>query len=379
MLIHLEYIWLDGSYPQKVRSKTKIINKDVDIEDLYLRYKEKLSGKTDILTYQGIIPIWNFDGSSTSQANTNNSDLLLVPVNVFKDPFKMDGLIVLAEVFNTDMTPHSTNKRAELRDSVEKLDQSMMWGFEQEYILYDNQYKRPLGWPTDSSAFPKPQGDYYCGVGSNVAGRSFVNEHTQVCEMAGLEVSGINAEVMLGQWEYQIGPVYTLDGSDQLWLSRYFLERVAENYNYSIVLHPKPILGNDWNGSGMHINFSTKAMREDMINKKALVIEACEKLSKVINEHIEVYGTDNHLRLTGQNETCSINEFRYGIGDRTASIRIPTSIEDSSTPGYLEDRRPSSNVDPYEACSRIIKTICTESNSSKHEPLDIEKEAWLSK
>ena len=98
-----------------------------------------------------------------------------------------------------------------------------------------------------------------------------------------------------------------------------------------------------------------------MKNKKKLVIEACEKLGQKVEEHIAVYGPNNADRLTGANETCSINEFRYGIGDRTASIRIPSSIEDKTTPGYLEDRRPASNGDPYEIVTRMIKTICGKS------------------
>ncbi len=350
MNFFIEYIWLDGNYPQKIRSKTKIINKDSDLQSLFDQYKK------DIDT----LSIWNFDGSSTNQATTANSELLLKPVNIFKDPFRRkNGLIVLAEVYNTDMTSHLTNKRALLVDTVSKLDQEMMWGFEQEYFLYDSYTKKPVGWPSGVDVFPRPQGDYYCAVGgNNVKGRSFVEKHAELCEYCDLTIGGINAEVTLGQWEYQIGPVYTLDGCDQLWLSRYLAERLSEDMNCYIELHPKPYVGGEWNGSGMHINFSTKQMRVDMKNKQALVVEACQKLGKVIDEHIAVYGNDNEKRLTGANETCSISQFKYGIGDRTASIRIPSSITDLTTPGYLEDRRPASNVDPYEACERIIKTIC---------------------
>lgn len=355
--IHLEYIFLDGSYPQQIRSKTKIIDRELDlnplksgavtIDSLFQSWKQKPE----------TLPMWNFDGSSTGQAETSKSELLLKPVNIFKDPFKTDAFIVVAEVYNTDMTPHSTNKRASMVETLDKYDDETMYGLEQEYFIYDNYTNKPLGWP--SNGFPAPQGPYYCAVGGkNVSGRDFVEEHAKLCELAELNLSGINAEVALGQWEYQIGPVYAKEGADQLWVSRYILERLSEKYNYSIVLDPKPYKGNEWNGSGMHVNFSTKSMREDLVNKKKLVIEACEKLGKFIKEHIAVYGSNNEFRLTGANETCSINEYRYGIGDRTASIRIPSSIEDSTTPGYLEDRRPASNGDPYEIIDRMVLTIC---------------------
>jgi glutamine synthetase len=356
--IHLEYIWLDGSYPQQIRSKTKIIERELDINPFN---KENATTLNTLFlnwkTNPNTLPMWNFDGSSTGQAETSKSELLLKPVNIFKDPFKQKGFIVVAEVYNIDMTPHWSNKRAKMVETLDKYDDETMYGLEQEYFIYSNKTGKPLGWP--ENGFPAQQGPYYCSVGgTNVAGREFVERHAELCEYAELKISGINAEVALGQWEYQIGPVYAKEGSDQLWVSRYILERLSEVYNYHIVLDPKPYIGNEWNGSGMHVNFSTKTMRSDLINKKKLVIEACEKLGQYINEHIAVYGSNNENRLTGANETCSIKEFRYGIGDRTASIRIPSSIEDSTTPGYLEDRRPASNGDPYEIIERMVLTIC---------------------
>lgn len=365
MNIHLEYVWLDGNNPQHLRAKTKIIEREVkhqfsstdgkSLDDYFSEWKNS----------PDTLPVWNFDGSSTEQATTQKSELLLKPVNIFKDPFKMNhGFIVLCEVFNTDWTPHRTNTRSSMVSTLNKYDDETMWGLEQEYFIYDINTNKPVGWPKEG--FPKPQGDYYCAVGgNNVNGRDFVEDHAKLCEMIDLKISGINAEVALGQWEYQIGPVYAKEGSDQLWISRYLLERLSERYGYYIVLDPKPYRGNDWNGSGMHVNFSTKEMREDLKNKKRLVIEACEKLSQKVSEHIAVYGVNNEFRLTGHNETSSINEFRWGIGDRTASIRIPSSIEDKTTPGYLEDRRPASNADPYQLVERIVKTICKSQNSDK--------------
>jgi len=352
--VHLEYVWLDGNYPQQVRSKTKIVKKEVEFNSNW-RELFLMDWKKDLSK----LSIWNYDGSSTNQADTSKSELLLKPVNVFIDPFKENGFLVLSEVYNIDMTPHETNKRAVLQQTVNEMDQETMYGWEQEYIIYDSKTNKPLGWPTEG--FPSPQGNYYCAAGNNhVAGRDFVFEHATLCEKMGLEISGINAEVMLGQWEYQIGPVYAMDGADQLWISRYVLDRLTEKYGYYIEYHPKPYRGNDWNGSGMHINFSTKSMREDLKNKKHHVTEACKKIGKLVDEHIEVYGVDNHLRLTGSNETCSITQFKYAVGDRTASIRIPSSVNDETTPGYLEDRRPASNGDPYQIAERMIRTICSE-------------------
>lgn len=350
-MIHAEYIWLDGSNPQKLRSKTKIIRTNKNRNDLIIDWKDSNFN----------FPEWNFDGSSTGQAETSKSELILKPVNIFVDPFTHNGVLVLCEVYNLDNSPHETNKRYELRNVIESMDQETLYGFEQEYIIYENTTNRPLGWPKDG--FPRPQGNYYCAVGSNnVAGREFVFEHVSRCSIANISISGINAEVLLGQWEYQVGPVSALEGSDQLWISRYILERVAEEFGYWIEYHPKPFVGNDWNGSGMHVNFSTKQMREDMVNKYKLAVEACEKLGNNINKHILVYGSGNELRLTGSNETCSINEFRWGVADRTASIRIPATIHDSTTPGYIEDRRPSSNSNPYELCRVMIETICQKEN-----------------
>jgi glutamine synthetase len=355
MKIKLEYIWLDGANPQQLRSKTKIVNIDKNYTNKELSmivsfYKE---GKLKA-------PIWNFDGSSTFQAVTSKSELLLKPVNYFINPFIDNSILVMCEVYNVDMTPHQTNTRSKMIDTLNKLDDESMYGWEQEYFIFDNKTNKPLGWPTEQGAFPRPQGEFYCSVGANnVVGREFVEEHTDLCIKAGIEVSGINAEVALGQWEYQVGMVTAEDGADQVWVSRYILHRLSEKYNYRIELDPKPFKGNEWNGSGMHVNFSTKTIRDDKENKREIAIDMCKKLEKTHNEHIAIYGVNNESRLTGENETSSISSFGWGIGDRTKSIRIPSSINEENAIGYIEDRRPASNIDPYLVVERMVRTLCS--------------------
>ena len=332
--IKAEYIWMDGHEPtQKLRSKTKIIDGPINsIDDL---------------------PLWGFDGSSTNQAEGNDSDCMLKPVCKMPDPVRgRDDILVMCEVMNPDGSIHSSNTRAHLREISEKFsDQEAWFGIEQEYTLFEG--RNPLGWP--EGGYPAPQGPFYCGVGADeVFGRDIVEEHLQLCMDAGLEVSGINAEVMPGQWEYQIGPLGPLEVADQMWISRWLLYRISEDYGVSATLHPKPVKG-DWNGAGAHTNFSTKSLRAeggiDVIN------EACEKLSQKHDEHINVYGAHNEERLTGLHETCSIKEFRYGVSDRGASIRIPMQTANDGY-GYLEDRRPSANMDPYKVCAILIETTC---------------------
>ena len=324
----LEYLWLDGCNPTQIRSKTKIV---------------KSFGRNG-----GEAPIWGFDGSSTQQAEGNSSDCVLNPVRVYPNPLDTDSSIVLCEVWNVNDTPHKTNTRRELEETFVDLESDIdEWvGFEQEYTLYEN--NKPYGWPDIGE--PPPQGDYYCGrnIGENIS-----REHMNACIEAGIQICGTNAEVMLGQWEYQIGAGGSIHMSDDLWVARWLMERICEKHELSVSLHPKPIAG-DWNGAGCHTNFSTGEMREDGGFDK--IIEACEKLSENPQEHIDVYGQDNDQRLTGEHETCSIEEFRYGVSDRGASIRIPWQVEKDGC-GYLEDRRPSSNCDPYKVSKKLIETL----------------------
>jgi glutamine synthetase len=342
--VKAEYIWLDGQKPTaQLRSKTKILDGAA-----------MGAGPGGAPGKVGDLPDWGFDGSSTEQATGNFSDCLLKPVAFIPDPIRgAPHILVMCEVFNADGTVHATNTRARLRRIAKKFAEEEPWfGVEQEYTMFDGD--RPLGFPA-GEGFPAPQGPYYCGVGSaTMFGRELVEDHLQACLAAGLVISGINAEVMPGQWEFQVGPLGPLEVSDQLWFARWLLHRLSEDYGITITLSPKPVMG-DWNGAGCHVNYSTKSMRAAGGIK--VIHAACEKLGKKHKEHIAVYGAGNEMRLTGKHETCSINEFRWGVSDRGASIRIPMSTANGKR-GYLEDRRPAANMDPYQVTAKLIETTC---------------------
>jgi glutamine synthetase len=323
-----EYIWIDGSEPtQLLRSKTRVLPDGAEL------------------------PIWGFDGSSTNQAPGSESDCVLRPVRSIPDPIRGgDNVLVLCEVLNTDMTPHASNTRAALLETVEQYASHEPWfGIEQEYTFFKD--GRPLGWP--QGGFPAPQGGYYCGIGDDeVFGRDVVEEHTTACIESGLEISGTNAEVMMGQWEFQIGPLGPVEASDEIWLARWLLYRIGEDHGVSATLNPKPIQG-DWNGAGAHTNFSTKEMRESYDP----IIAAAEALGKAHDDHIAHYGAGIDQRLTGLHETAPWTEYSYGVSDRGASVRIPWQVKVDGK-GYLEDRRPNANMDPYVVTRLITETVC---------------------
>jgi glutamine synthetase len=332
MAIKAEYIWLDGTKPTaRLRSKTRIL----DTADA--------------------VPTWGFDGSSTGQAEGHASDRMLEPVKVVPDPIRGgDHVLVLCEVNETDGTPHESNTRALLRPVAERFAaQEPIFGIEQEYTFFNGSH--PLGFP--EGGFPAPQGGYYCGVGAaDVFGRAIVELHLERCLTAGLAICGINAEVMPGQWEFQIGPVDPMTVADDLWLSRYLLNRTAEEFGVRVSLDAKPVSG-DWNGAGAHTNFSTKAMRSGY----DAIITACESLGASqakITEHVGQYGSDIESRLTGLHETAPWNAFSYGVSDRGASVRIPWQVEIDKK-GYIEDRRPNANVDPYVVTRLLVNTCCS--------------------
>jgi glutamine synthetase len=324
-----EYIWIDGTEPTaKLRSKTKIVADGAEL------------------------PIWGFDGSSTNQAPGDQSDCVLKPVFSCPDPIRGgDDVLVLCEVLNIDMTPHASNTRAGCAAVAEKYaGQEPIFGIEQEYTFFKD--GRPYGFPSPVG-YPAPQGGYYCGVGADeVFGRDIVEAHMDACLEAGLHLSGINAEVMPGQWEFQIGPVGPPQVADELWVARWLLYRIAEDYGVAATLDPKPAAG-DWNGAGAHTNFSTNAMRDNY----DAIITACEALGTRVEEHIAAYGAGIQDRLTGAHETAPYNQYSYGVSNRGASVRIPWQVEVDKK-GYIEDRRPNANCDPYLVTKLIVETCC---------------------
>ncbi|MEE9415335.1 MAG: glutamine synthetase GlnII [Acidimicrobiales bacterium] len=327
-----EYIWIDGTEPSaEVRSKTRILA-------------------------DGTSPgIWGFDGSSTNQATGDNSDVVLQPAFECPDPIRGgDNILVLCETLLTgDMSPHPTNTRALARAAEDKYgDQNPWFGLEQEYTMIDPATGWPSGFPPNG--FPAPQGPYYCGVGAlKIHGRDVVEEHTDLCINAGLKISGTNAEVMPGQWEFQIGPAGCVEVGDHLWVARYLLYRIGEEHDIEITIAGKPMKG-DWNGAGMHANFSTDKMRENY----DAVVAAAESLGAPgkPEEHLLGYGHGIEERLSGAHETQRFDQFSYGVSDRGASVRIPWQVAQDGK-GYIEDRRPNANADPYVVAALMTNTI----------------------
>ena len=331
MKVKLEYVWLDGYKPEpNLRSKVKVVD--------YSSISETLA--------TGGFPTWNFDGSSTKQAQTGSSDCILKPVRYYKSDI-LSTIYVFCEVLNADGTPHETNTRSKLIG-----EQKDLWfRFEQEYFIYDRKNKCILGHDENNL---EPQGKYYCGVGEYVAGRDFVEEHMDMCLNYGIDITGINAEVALGQWEYQVFSKGKLKAGDDLWITRYFLHKISEKYNYGIELHPKPIQKGEWNGSGLHTNFSTDMMRDN--GNEEYFMALFNAFESRHQDHIKAYGSNNNLRLTGEYETQSIDKFSWGVSDRGASIRVPQDTA-KDWKGYVEDRRPGSNADPYKIIKEIVKSL----------------------
>ncbi|WOH07474.1 hypothetical protein DCAR_0726904 [Daucus carota subsp. sativus] len=329
-----EYIWIGGSGAD-LRSKARTL--EGPISD------------------PAKLPKWNYDGSSTGQATGKDSEIVIYPQAIFRDPFrKGKNVLVMCDAYSPAGEPIPTNKRckaAEILSHPEVVAEAPWYGIEQEYTLLQKDVHWPLGWPV--GGFPKPQGPYYCGIGADKAfGREIVDAHYKACLYAGINISGINAEVMPGQWEFQIGPVAGIAVADQVWVARYILERITELAGVVLSFDPKPIPG-DWNGAGAHTNFSTKSMRED--GGFDVIMKAIEKLGLRHKEHMSAYGDGNERRLTGKHETSNMHTFSWGVLDREASIRVGRDTE-RERKGYFEDRRPASNMDPYVVTSMIAET-----------------------
>jgi len=347
-----EYVWVDADGNTRSKTRTLPADKANDISSL---------------------PKWNFDGSSTNQAPGDDSEVILKPQAIFKDPFRprSDGaknILVMCDTYTPAGDALETNSRAYAAKAFEGHEDEEIWfGMEQEFTLFNLDEKTPLGWPQGGMP-SRPQGPYYCSVGpENSFGRHVTDAMYKACLYAGINISGTNGEVMPGQQEYQVGPCVGIDAGDQLMMSRYILQRVCEDFQVYCTLHPKPITEGDWNGAGMHTNVSTKTMREE--GGIDAIRTAIYKLGAKHSEHIAMYGTGNELRLTGKFETASIDEFSFGVANRGASVRIGRDTE-AEGKGYFEDRRPSSNADPYLVSGKIMHTIMEDVEVEEIAPLD---------
>jgi glutamine synthetase len=335
--VQVMYVWIDGT-GEGLRAKTRTEDKEPKcVQEL---------------------PIWNYDGSSTYQAEGVNSDTYLYPVAMYPDPFRPgNNKLVLCETYKYNKQPTESNKRVSCKKAMDLAKDHLPWfGIEQEYTLLDVD-KHPLGWP--KGGYPAPQGPFYCAVGADHAyGRDILEAHYRCMLYSGIHVSGTNAEVMPSQWEFQVGPCLGIEMGDEFWIARFMLHRIAEDFGVVVSLDPKPMPGN-WNGAGAHTNFSTKPMRE--AGGIEHIQQAIDKLAKVHARHIKAYdpngGKDNERRLTGKHETSSIHDFSAGVANRGCSIRIPRTVAEDGC-GYLEDRRPSSNCDPYSVTEALIRTCC---------------------
>ncbi|CAN1758734.1 Glutamine synthetase cytosolic isozyme 2 [Linum perenne] len=327
-----EYIWVGGT-GMDLRSKARTLSGPVSDPSK--------------------LPKWNYDGSSTGQAPGKDSEVILYPQAIFRDPFRRGKhILVMCDAYTPAGEPIPTNKRcaaAKVFSNPEVEAEEPWFGIEQEYTLLQRDVKWPLGWPI--GGYPGPQGPYYCSVGADKAfGRDVVDSHYKACLYAGINISGINGEVMPGQWEFQVGPSVGISAGDEVWVARYILEVILAKTESSVFLL---LLLGDWNGAGAHTNYSTKSMRKD--GGYEVIKKAIEKLGLKHAEHIAAYGEGNDRRLTGRHETADINTFLWGVANRGASIRVGRETEKEGK-GYFEDRRPASNMDPYVVSSMIAET-----------------------
>lgn len=340
-IIRAEYLWLDVN--QHIRTKTRFFY-DNEIKDTF---------SDNVLSY----PIWNYDGSSTGQADGENTEVLLFPVKCYKHPFYKDSsgvrinVLILCECYDPETNkPHHTNSRAKATDLFNKITGHKVWfGLEQEFFFFDKQLKRPINWEQRQQ-----QGEYYCGVnrGTHLE-REIMNELIEKCMSIGIRISGYNQEVAHAQWEYQIGPVEGIEAADQMIIAKYILYTICEKHGLYASFHPKPVSG-DWNGSGCHVNISTEKTRN---NGWGEILRIIENMNKDHKNWIGTYdGINNHMRLSGKHETSDPHEFSYGIGTRHTSVRIPNQVA-AEKQGYFEDRRPGSSINYYQTLSKYCEYI----------------------
>ena len=334
----IEYVWVDKNL--NYRSKCKVMDNEIN----------ELSD----------VPMWNFDGSSTNQnRKKENTEVILKPIEIFNDPFRGNQhKMVLCECFHDKDMPTKCNFRNHALESFNKKTELQPWfGLEQEYFIYDNVTKLPLGLETTIS-----QGEHYCGIGSSnihPTTRMIMEAHLQYCLYAGVKISGINLEVAPGQGEFQVGPCEGIQAGDHLHIARYILKRVGEYYDMVIEFHPKPLKGLEWNGSGCHVNFSTNKMREGTKKHNGFhfIKKAINRLEKTHKIHMKCYGENNEMRMSGECETACYDKFSWSVGGRDVSVRVGNETYENKC-GYFEDRRPASNCEPYVVTSLIFNSCC---------------------
>ena len=333
-MIHVDYVWVDGLASPLVRSKTKIVKPVVgDDGDFELSVLE-----------------WNFDGSSTNQATTEDSERVLQPQRVYQLSDKHYAVLCEVCLPDEERTPHPSNYRAKLREALSEggLEKELWLGFEQEFFLTKD--GKNVLWPKSGEPIRDPR--YYCSSGGPIKHRRLIREFTSLCNSVGIDVVGYNSEVSPGQWEYQLFGDDPLRAADDLWMSRYLLQLSAEPYEVGISWHPKP--HEDWNGSGCHTNFSTIAMREE--GGENLFEEIAKTASRFHTSHMKNYGTLNDRRMTGEHETSDYEVFSHAVASRSVSMRIPSATA-SDWKGYVEDRRPASNCDPYRVAACVLEYV----------------------
>ena len=334
-----EYIWLDAN--KKFRSKVRTIHHE----------------NFTVTQYSD----WDYDGSSTGQADGNSSEITIRPVFICDNPLSnfcdnkyVYSKLVLCETLNVDGTPTNSNTRASAHEifSLPICENVKPWfGLEQEYFITDN--TPGVGAGVGAALSPMEEtSEHYCGVGRGVVYRNIAEEHMAACIKARINISGMNAEVSQNQWEFQIGPSVGIKASDELLMARFILERIAEKYGKVICYDPKPFA--NINGSGCHTNFSTSVMRSDGGIKE--IYRVIRNMENNHADNIKLYGANNEKRLSGKYETSDYTKFTWDIGHRGVSVRINNRTHSNGF-GYFEDRRPAANMDPYLVTSAIMANV----------------------
>jgi glutamine synthetase len=209
---------------------------------------------------------------------------------------------------------------------------------------------------------------------NNVFGRDVMEAAYCACLYAGISIDGSNPDIMPAQWSFKIGPCRGIDMGYELWMARFILTRVAEDFGVLVSFDPKPIPGR-WNGSGAHCNFSTRKMRTTGGIKD--IEDALDKLAPVHKLHLQHYdpkgGADITRRMEGADDDIidDMAQFTAYKASRRGSVRIPQNVG-SQGMGYLEDRRPASNCDPYSVTEILVRTTILAEYESHEEPIEEE-------